>query len=83
MAKNTAKTKKITIDKKYLWDYELPNNWQPKTKGEWLWLLERKINYDDWRGITKEILKKYFPGLKKQIDPGRKMIIDAYLEKYA
>lgn len=73
----------IKIDKKYLWDYELPKNWQPKTRWQWLWCLERKINYDDWQGITKEMLKKYFPALKKRLDPGKRMMIELYLKKYA
>lgn len=74
---------KITIDKKYLWDYKLPKNWTPHNENEWLWLLQRKINYDDWQGITKKMLKKYFSKLKKFLDPGKRMLIEAYLKKYA
>lgn len=82
MAMTMAKTKKITIDKKYLWDYELPKNWQPRTKGEWLWLLERKINHGDFKGLQKEVIKKYLPFIKRQLDPGKKMMLKAYFEIY-
>lgn len=72
----------IPIDKKYVWDYKLPKNWQPQTDEEWLWLLERKINYDDWRGLNVKIIKKYFPKLKKRIDLGKQMMLKDYFQKY-
>lgn len=28
----------------YNWDYNLPKNWKPQTRDEWVWYLERKIN---------------------------------------
>lgn len=73
----------VTINKKYLWDYELPKNWTPQTKTQWLWFLERKINYGDWRGLKAEIIKKYLPQLKKRLDPGKRMMLELYFKKYA
>ncbi len=72
----------IPIDKKYVWDYNLPKNWQPQTKRQWLWLLERKINYGDWNGLTATIIKKYFPELKKRLDPGKKIMLENYFNAY-
>ncbi|MDI6883328.1 MAG: hypothetical protein QMC93_02540 [Patescibacteria group bacterium] len=66
----------------YNWDYDLPKNWRPKTKSQWLWYLERKINYDDWKGLKKEIIKKYFPQLKKRLDPGKRRMLEIYFKKY-
>lgn len=65
-----------------LWDYNLPKNWKPKTESQWLWYLERKINYDDWKGLKKEIIKKYFPKLKKRLDPGKRIMLENYFKKY-
>lgn len=54
------------------WDYNLPKNWKPKTDGEWIWYLERVINYgpDEGEKLDKNIIKKYFPELR--IDKERK-----------
>jgi len=73
---------KVTIDRKYVWDYDLPKNWQPKTESQWLWLLTRKINYSDWKGLTAEIIKRYFPKLKKRLDPGKRMFLENYFKIY-
>jgi MarR-like DNA-binding transcriptional regulator SgrR of sgrS sRNA len=67
----------------YNWDYDLPKNWQPKTDRQWLWFLERKINYDDWQGLKKKTIKKYFPRLKKRLDPGKRELLKHYLARYA
>ena len=64
----------------YIWDYNLPKKWKPKTKRQWLWYLERKINYDDWKGLNKKIIKKYFPLLKKRLDPGKREMLKNYLK---
>ena len=72
-----------TLKPKYVWDYDLPKNWVPKTKEEWLWLLERKINYDDWEGLEAKIIKKYFHDLKTHLDPGKRMMLELYFKKYA
>ena len=61
-----------------LWDYNLPKNWKPETEEQWLWYLERKINYDDWQGLKREIIKKYFPKLKKRLDPGKRKMLEFY-----
>ncbi len=64
-----------------LWDYNLAKDWKPKTEGQWLWYLERKINYDDWKGLKKEIIKKYFPKLKRRLDPGKRIMLELFLKK--
>lgn len=72
----------IKINKKYVWDYDLPKNWTPETKTQWLWFLERKINYGDWEGLRKEMVQKYFSQLKKRLDPGKRMMLELYFKKY-
>ncbi|PIR72145.1 MAG: hypothetical protein COU42_02365 [Candidatus Nealsonbacteria bacterium CG10_big_fil_rev_8_21_14_0_10_36_24] len=64
------------------WDYNITKNWKPKTEGQWLWYLERKINYDDWKGLKKRIIKKYFPKLKKRLDPGKREMLKIYFKKH-
>ncbi len=68
--------------KTYIWDYDLPKNWKPKNEKQWLWYLERKINYDDWRGLNLKIIKKFFNKLKKRLDPGKRMMLENYLKRY-
>ncbi len=65
-----------------IWDYNLPRNWKPKNERQWLWYLERKINYDDWKGLKKAIIKRYFQKLKKRLDPGKKKMLEFYFKKY-
>lgn len=65
----------------WIWDYQLTNNWQPKTETEWQWFLVRKINYGDFKGLKKETIKKYFPKIKKQIDPGKRAMLENYFKK--
>ncbi len=62
------------------WDYELPKNWKPKTDRQWLWYLERKINYGDWDGLKKAWIKKYWPRLQDRLDPGKRRMLELYLE---
>lgn len=66
---------------KYIWDYNLPKNWKPRDEEEWIWYLERKINYDDWQGINEKILLKYFKKLK--LDHAKKILLETYFKKYA
>lgn len=68
------------MNKLKLWDYKIKKGWNPKTKQEIIWFLERKINYDDWNGIKPSLLKKYYKHLK--IDPGKKLMLQAYFKKY-
>lgn len=63
----------------YNWDYNLKEGWKPETDYQWLWYLERKINYDDWKGLKKEWIKRYFPQLKNRLDPGKEAMIQDYL----
>jgi len=63
------------------WDYTLQKNWKPETKDQWHWYLQRKINYDDWKGIRPWMLERYGKTLK--LDEGKKLLIRAYLNKYA
>ncbi|MEW6408234.1 MAG: hypothetical protein AB1465_06120 [Patescibacteria group bacterium] len=62
------------------WDYQIKRNWKPRTRTEWFWYLERKINYDDWQDLKIAMIKKYFRGLK--IDPGKKLMLMAFFKKY-
>ncbi len=66
----------------YIWDYNLPKGWRPKNEKQWLWYLERKINYDDWQGLKLEIIKKFFPKLKKRLDPGKREMLENYLKRH-
>jgi hypothetical protein len=65
----------------YNWDYDLPKDWQPKTEKEWLWYLERKINYDDWNGLRDEDIRRYFPKLKPRLDPGKRKLLAFYFSQ--
>lgn len=65
--------------KPWAWDYDLPDDWQPKTDAEWAWYLVRKINYEDLDGITPEILARYVPTLDKELDPGKRTLLMYYL----
>lgn len=61
------------------WDYNLPPDWQPQKPEEWQWYLVRKINYNDLKGFTKKDLRKYFPKIQAQLDPGKRQLIKFYL----
>jgi len=61
------------------WDYKIKPNFRPKTPAEWEWFLVRKINYDDYRGLTKGVVKKYFPKIERQLDPGKREMLKDYL----
>lgn len=63
------------------WDYDLPKNWKPKTDEEWEWYLVRCINYGDFKDLKKDTVKKYFPKIKKLLDPGKRMMLENYFEK--
>lgn len=65
--------------KPWVWDYDLPDDWEPKTDDEWEWYLVRKINYNDLRGVTREILARHFPALGGELDPGKRIMIEYYL----
>jgi len=66
----------------HLWDYKIDKNWKPQTERQWLWYLERKINYDDWNGLKKVWIKKYFPQLQRRLDPGKYQMLKSYLENH-
>ena len=42
---------------KYVWDYNLPKNFKPKSDAAWEWYLVRKINYGDFKGLKRKIIK--------------------------
>ena len=63
------------------WDYDLPKNWKPKTDPEWGWFLVRKINYGDFGGFKKTIIKKHFPKIKRFLDPGKRLMLENFLYK--
>lgn len=64
----------------YLWDYTLDRDWQPETRDQWLWFLQRKINYDDWKGVKPWMVARYGKALK--LDEGKRLLVQAYLKHY-
>ncbi len=64
-----------------LWDYHLPKNFKPETEREWFWYLARKINYEDWKGLKIGVIKKFFPRLKKYLDPGKKLLLENFFRQ--
>lgn len=64
----------------HIWDYKIKKDWQPHTNEEWIWYLQRKINYDDWQGLKAEIIKNFLPKIK--IHPGKKLMIESYFKYY-
>lgn len=64
----------------WIWDYQMPKNWQPKTDKEWQWFLTRKINYGDFTGLKQNIIKKFFPKIKKMLDPGKRGMLEHFLK---
>lgn len=67
----------------WTWDYNIPKNWQPTTDQEWEWFLVRKINYDDFTGLKRETIKKYFPAIKKLLDPGKRDMLEYFFNHAA
>lgn len=67
----------------WVWDYNLPKNWHPKTNEEWEWFLVRKINYGDFTGIAKIAVIKYFPKVAPRLDPGKRAMIESFLQKWS
>ena len=65
--------------KPWAWDYDLPDDWQPKTDAEWEWYLVRKINYEVFDGLNKPIIAKYFTHIARYLDPGKREILEYYL----
>lgn len=72
--------KKYPIAKGLIWDYRIPKNWQPKTDADWRLYLERKVNYDDWKGIPTQRLLEYFPRL--HLDPGKRIMLLNFFTTY-
>lgn len=64
-----------------VWDYKIDKNWKPKTQKEWEWFLVRQINYGNFKGIKKEVIKRFFPEIKKLLDPGKRAMIEYFLKK--
>lgn len=62
-----------------IWDYKIDQKWRPKTDQEWRWFLVRKINYGEFKGIKREVLEKYFPRIKNLLDPGKRNMIEYFL----
>lgn len=63
------------------WDYNLPQNWQPQNDLEWRHFLTRRINYDQLKGLPKQALVKYFDQIQAQIDPGKRVMLEYFLNK--
>lgn len=66
----------------FIWDYQLPKNWQPKTDIEWEWLITRCINYGDIKRIPKNKLIQLFPKIKLHLDMGKRLMYEDYLSFY-
>lgn len=64
----------------YLWDYHIDAHWHPKSSNEWIWFLERKINYDDFKCLRISNIQKYFNHLK--LDPGKRLLLEAFFKHY-
>ena len=65
--------------KPWAWDYDLPDDWKPKTDDEWEWYLVRKLNYNDLTGLTRENITRYLPNLDKELDPGKRTLLTYYV----
>lgn len=63
------------------WDYDLPKNWRPRTDDEIKWYLVRKINYGELQGLKKETIQKYLASIKKQLDPGKRALLENFFRK--
>lgn len=61
------------------WDYNLPENWKPKTEDEWVWYIERVVNYGPRENdkLDRGMVKKYFDRLK--LDKERKAYLSFLL----
>ena len=63
-----------------IWDYHIPKDWKPATPAEWVWYLQRAINYGDWQGLRARDIQRYLPDLN--LDPGKRLMLEAYFERY-
>ena len=63
-----------------VWDYKIPKNWKPKDDEGWIWYLERKINYGDFKGLKPGVIKKYFQRLR--LDEGKRLMFENYFKHY-
>ena len=61
----------------FIWDYKT-KNFRPKNERQWQWFLIRKINYGDFKGLKKEVVRKYFPKIKEKLDPGKRKMLEIY-----
>lgn len=66
----------------WIWDYNIKNNWQPRTAKQWEWFLVRKINYGDFKGLKKETVARYFTKIKKLLDPGKREMLQYFLNRW-
>lgn len=66
----------------FIWDYQLPKNWQPKTDTEWEWLITRCINYGDLKHIPKKKLTQLLPKIKLHLDVGKRLMYEDYVSYY-
>lgn len=63
-----------------VWDYDISKDWTPTTDAQWEWFLVRKINYDEFKGLKKEIIKKYFSRIKSLLDPGKRAMLENFIK---
>jgi hypothetical protein len=63
-----------------LWDYTVNRNVKPADKAGQIWYLERKINYDDWRGLDLKAVRRHFRKMK--IDPAKRVLLKTFFKYY-
>lgn len=61
------------------WDYQLGKKWKATTPEEMEWFLVRKINYNDLDGLKKTDIKLFFPKIKNQLDPGKRIMLEKFI----
>jgi hypothetical protein len=71
---------RIIIDM-HVWDYDLPEDWQPTTDAEWEWYLVRRINYGEFKGLDRKKLREHFTKIKRMLDLGKKYMLENFFKK--
>lgn len=71
------KSNKFKPSRYAIWDYDV-DKMDFSDPDVLKWYLERKIDYNDWRGIKFEHLKKYLPELN--IDRGKRELLEYFVK---
>jgi len=72
------KSAKFKPSKYAIWDYDV-DKMDFSSPVVLKWYLERKIDYNDWKGIKYEHLKKYLPELN--IDAGKREMLEDFVRR--